>query len=458
MDMKNNLINPINKINLNKLAVIFLSFHIIMAGFIVALPKTKGSLSWPTTWTQYDTDPNENGATDDFRDVQYAYYDTDDAYLYYRLECYGFPNFTLESDARYKWFIDTDDPHNMSQSGGNVYEAEYLFFVEDTDDDGVGDIYLLYDVDGDGLIGDDWPDHANNPGPINDSSIANYNVHDNYVDLYISLSYLSYPSLLFFTWATDQENPNLDQAPNQDRSDTYWEEDLNIADLSLVKTDDPDPAYAEGYLTYTLSVTNYGPDSAQNINVTDILPSDVSFNYANPVETGSNDLTYWWIIPSIDVGTTVTIAINVTIDSGITGIITNNADIGNIYSSTNNYYDPYPLNNVDSEDTNVIELNHPPVLTIPILPSNIDELILWSFTANATDPNIPAQTLTFSLEDGVSGSVPVGASIDGVTGVFTWTPTEDQGPGVYSFDVVVSDGIAEDRETIDVTVSCFRDK
>jgi hypothetical protein len=39
MNMKNNLINSINKINLNKLAIIFLSFHIIMAGFIVALPK-----------------------------------------------------------------------------------------------------------------------------------------------------------------------------------------------------------------------------------------------------------------------------------------------------------------------------------------------------------------------------------------------------------------------------------
>lgn len=39
MNLKNNLKNAINKVNLNKLAVIFLSFHIIMAGFIVALPK-----------------------------------------------------------------------------------------------------------------------------------------------------------------------------------------------------------------------------------------------------------------------------------------------------------------------------------------------------------------------------------------------------------------------------------
>jgi hypothetical protein len=75
------------------------------------------------------------------------------------------------------------------------------------------------------------------------------------------------------------------------------------------------------------------------------------------------------------------------------------------------------------------------------------EETLLSFTATASDVDIPVQILTFTLE----GTIPTGASITAV-GVFTWTPTEDQGPGVYSFDVVVSDGIAEDRETIDVTM------
>ncbi len=46
--------------------------------------------------------------------------------------------------------------------------------------------------------------------------------------------------------------------------------------------------------------------------------------------------------------------------------------------------------------------------------------------------------LSFSL----SGE-PAGASIT-AGGDFTWTPTEGQGPGVYTFDVVVSDGIDTD--------------
>ena len=59
--------------------------------------------------------------------------------------------------------------------------------------------------------------------------------------------------------------------------------------------------------------------------------------------------------------------------------------------------------------------------------------------------------LVFSL----SGA-PAGASIT-AGGVFSWTPTEAQGPGSYTFDVVVTEtnGLPtnlSDSETITVTV------
>jgi large repetitive protein len=77
----------------------------------------------------------------------------------------------------------------------------------------------------------------------------------------------------------------------------------------------------------------------------------------------------------------------------------------------------------------------------------IDEESLLSFTATATDPN--EDTLTFSL----SGTVPAGVSIDPSTGVFTWTPTEAQGPATYTFSVVVSDGTVSDSQAITITVN-----
>jgi ELWxxDGT repeat protein len=97
--------------------------------------------------------------------------------------------------------------------------------------------------------------------------------------------------------------------------------------------------------------------------------------------------------------------------------------------------------------------NQAPVLAA-IGNQSIDEGQPLTFTATATDANA-GQTLTFSLDNGTSGQVPAGATINATTGVFTWTPTEAQGPGTFTFDVVVTDNgspALSDRETITVTV------
>ncbi len=77
--------------------------------------------------------------------------------------------------------------------------------------------------------------------------------------------------------------------------------------------------------------------------------------------------------------------------------------------------------------------NNPPLLD-PIADQSVVQLELLTFTATATDPDIPPNGITFSL----SGA-PVGATIDPVSGVFSWTPTAAQGPGKFTFDVVATD-------------------
>ena len=92
--------------------------------------------------------------------------------------------------------------------------------------------------------------------------------------------------------------------------------------------------------------------------------------------------------------------------------------------------------------------NRAPVLA-PIGSLSTDEKSPVNFTATANDPD-PGDALTFSLD----GAVPVGASIT-TAGQFSWTPTEAQGPGAYTFDVVVTDdGTAalSDVETITISV------
>jgi hypothetical protein len=99
----------------------------------------------------------------------------------------------------------------------------------------------------------------------------------------------------------------------------------------------------------------------------------------------------------------------------------------------------------------VTEVNDAPILG-PIGNQTIAEGSTLAFTASATDADLPAQSLSYSL-----AGAPAGASIDAGTGVFSWTPTEAQGPGSYSFDVLVSDGALSDSETITVTVTEVND-
>ena len=48
-------------------------------------------------------------------------------------------------------------------------------------------------------------------------------------------------------------------------------------DLSIIKTDRPDPVFVGARLTYTLIVRNAGPDTATNVRVADALPAATNF-------------------------------------------------------------------------------------------------------------------------------------------------------------------------------------
>ena len=71
-----------------------------------------------------------------------------------------------------------------------------------------------------------------------------------------------------------------------------------------------------------------------------------------------------------------------------------------------------------------------------------------TFTANATDSDIPSNTLAFSLDSGA----PAGATIDPSTGAFSWTPA---GAGSFPVRVRVTDNgtpVGEDFEELTITV------
>lgn len=90
-------------------------------------------------------------------------------------------------------------------------------------------------------------------------------------------------------------------------------------------------------------------------------------------------------------------------------------------------------------DIDVVEINRNPSLAA-VPNRTIDELSSWSYTLSGSDPDLPAQSLSYHL---VSG--PAGMTLDNQT--LAWTPTEAQGPGTFTVEVEVrdSDGAAAPR-------------
>ena len=82
-----------------------------------------------------------------------------------------------------------------------------------------------------------------------------------------------------------------------------------------------------------------------------------------------------------------------------------------------------PVSATNSFTVTVLETNSAPVLAA--IPDRIVHAgSIFIFTNSATDPDLPANTLTYSLDQGA----PANASVGAVTGVFTW-PTTDADAG-----------------------------
>lgn len=128
------------------------------------------------------------------------------------------------------------------------------------------------------------------------------------------------------------------------------------ADLSVTKTDSPDPVTAGTNLTYTITVTNSGPSAASNVVLQDILPAEVSVVSATPSQGSCSGTT----VPgdplqplTCNLGAladtasaTVTLVVTVKANTPNGTILINNASVSSAVSDPNN-----GNNNVTSSTT-----------------------------------------------------------------------------------------------------------
>ena len=129
-----------------------------------------------------------------------------------------------------------------------------------------------------------------------------------------------------------------------------------IADLSLTKTDRPDPVAAGGALSYTLALTNNGPDDASSVVVTDTLPPGTTFVSADVPCGESPPSLVTCRITSLALGTTTTLSITVAVPAGEDdgAVLVNTATVA---AAT---VDLVPGNNTATATTSVVAPNPPP--------------------------------------------------------------------------------------------------
>jgi uncharacterized repeat protein (TIGR01451 family) len=121
------------------------------------------------------------------------------------------------------------------------------------------------------------------------------------------------------------------------------------ADLSITKTDSPDPAHVGQNLTYTIRVTNGGPATATGVTVNDTLPKNAGFGSVSSSQ-GSCSLKPAKLLVSCTLGSvpggasaTVTIVVKPTTK----GTITNTATVSSSAA------DPNTANNTATATTTV---------------------------------------------------------------------------------------------------------
>ncbi len=166
---------------------------------------------------------------------------------------------------------------------------------------------------------------------------------------------------------------------------TWWgrvaAQSAQSSDLGIAVTGSPDPAIAGNNLTYTITVTNNGPNAATEVSVTDALPSGTSFVSVTPSQgTCSGTSTVICNLGTINNPGTATVTLVVTATPG--GTVSNTASIAS--SSC----DPVTGNNSATASTTVNNL-------VPVL---------GGISPSAATAGGPAATLTVNGSNFVSSS------------------------------------------------------
>ena len=220
---------------------------------------------------------------------------------------------------------------------------------------------------------------------------------------------------------------------------------VSAADLALGETAFPTAPNVSSNVTFTLTVTNLGPDTASNVTVTDALPAGLSFISANstlgtPVNN-AGIVTCALGNMSNNANATITIQTAAT----TSGLKTNSASVA---SAT---LDP---NNANNTRSMTVAVNSIPTIAGLTNSLTLENMPLGPLAFTVGDAETPASSLTLTLACSDTNLVPLANIILGGGGTnrtLTITPATNQS-GSATITITVSDGQAAASDSFVLTV------
>ncbi len=217
-------------------------------------------------------------------------------------------------------------------------------------------------------------------------------------------------------------------------SATSTQEDVLVrpaaADLAVTKIVSNATPVLNSNVTFTVGVSNAGPDTAQGVSVSDLLPGGLSFVSASPSVGTYTSGTGVWAVGNMNSATSQTLQIVAT--------VTSDAAITNTATASSTTFDPAAANNTDSASVDVpnadLAVTKVVTDTTPALGSNV------TFTVAVTN-NGPDSAQAVSVADLLPGglafvSATPAAAYDSGTGIWTIGTLADG--GTASLDIVAT--------------------
>jgi len=147
--------------------------------------------------------------------------------------------------------------------------------------------------------------------------------------------------------AFGSEASNLVPDDTNGVKDIFTHDDRPAADLSVTKSDSPDPVSRGATLTYTILVTNQGPAPATAVQLTDVLPSSVRF-VSVTTSAGSCTQSNGTVSCTLgDISNDGTATVTIAVTARRTGTATNTVQVHSASPDSD------PANNTDTEETTI---------------------------------------------------------------------------------------------------------